>query len=177
MSTAELQPAAAETCAPEPHVWVANMRGGEPVHVEICMGCGQINWEGIREQVAALIAAELAKTRAELDEARIAAGVNWDASSHHHREWVRAEHELEQITGVAKALRITVAEMLSGKERTPERSAMWRSTLAHAIAALANPATTAEPADEPKATCSCKWSPVQGRIWCDPCANAEPAAS
>ena len=27
----------------------------------------------------------------------------------------------------------------------------------------------------PKATCSCQWSPVQGRIWCDPCAAARDA--
>lgn len=50
------QTAAAPTCAPDPHVWVANMRGGEPIHVEICMGCGQFNWDGLREQ-AELIAA------------------------------------------------------------------------------------------------------------------------
>lgn len=56
-TTTELKPAAAETCAPDPHVWVAHMRGGEPIHVEICMGCGQFNWGGLREQVAALIAA------------------------------------------------------------------------------------------------------------------------
>lgn len=66
------QPVAAETCAPEPHVWVANMRGGEPVHVEICMGCGQFNWDGLREQVAVLVDAELAKVRAELVEIKAA---------------------------------------------------------------------------------------------------------
>lgn len=56
MTTTNLQPAAAENCAPEPHVWVAHMRGGEPIHVEICMGCGQFNWEGIREQIFDLVA-------------------------------------------------------------------------------------------------------------------------
>lgn len=44
--------------------------------------------------------------------------------------------EVERLRGVAKALRITVAEMLSGKQHTHARTTTWQATLEHATEAL-----------------------------------------
>lgn len=57
MAELDEQAGTAATCAPDPHVWVANMRGGEPIYIDICMGCGQFNWDGLREQVEVIVAA------------------------------------------------------------------------------------------------------------------------
>lgn len=40
---------------------------------------------------------KLAEVTAERDEARTAAGVNWDASTHHHGKWVKAEARVKTL--------------------------------------------------------------------------------
>jgi len=82
--------------------------------------------------------AELEKVAADRDD--------WRQSCRkaHDSEYA-ARAELERVTGVAKALRITVAEMLSGKQHTPARTAVWQSTLKHATEVLTTPGADATP--------------------------------
>lgn len=123
--------------------------------------------------------AELAKTRAELDEIKgkiahpTVAGVldlvalcehRWhaaeaahDAKDEANRRWLEAELAREALANPA-----TTAGPADVLPLLPD------------IAHMATPLPDDdEPADEPKATCSCKWSPIQGRIWCDPCTQAD----
>jgi|SRR5215207_4653267 len=47
----EIQRVAAQHC--EACVWVTAIRGGEPISVSRCMGCGTIDWDDIRKQADA----------------------------------------------------------------------------------------------------------------------------
>jgi hypothetical protein len=74
----------------------------------------------------------------------------------------QAQAGVERIAGVAKALRITVAEMLSGKQHTQARTMTWQSTLKYATEALATSAP--QPKDTaPTRRCSCNSSAP----WCE----------
>lgn len=51
------------------------------------------------------VLSRLAAAEVERDEARTAAGVNWDASTNHHAKWVRAEAEVSRLSGELEAAR------------------------------------------------------------------------
>lgn len=61
------------------------------------------------------------KVLRQLDEATTAAGVNWDASTYHHGEWVKAAAEREKFRLALQLVRSSLLATARGKENlSPE---------------------------------------------------------